>query len=346
MPIRVLVVDDSILMRAKLTEMIEREGDLLVVGTARNGLEALAMIQQLAPDVVTLDVEMPKLDGIAALARIMGECPVRVIVVTGHATYSGEETVRALELGAIDYVFKPSGSLSLDIERIEQELREKIRLAMRVELQRLQPIPKAKPAAVPDQLMPERIIVIGASTGGPRSLYAILPQLERALPAAVIIVQHMPAPFTASFAEHLKSALAWEVTEVCKRMELRSGQMFVAPGGQHVNLLQQGMRAYAEPIPADRAPGYFVPSISFTMKKAAEIFGPRCIGVVITGMGDDGVEGMLEIRRRGGRTIAESEESAIVFGMPRMAIERGAAEVVCPLNGIAAAITRILREGS
>lgn len=342
MPIRVLVVDDSVLMRAKITELIEREGDMKVVATASNGVDALDKIPRFSPDVVTLDVEMPKLDGISTLKRIMTECPSRVIILTGHVTHEGEETVRALEMGAIDFVLKPSGSLSLDIESIEDELRTKIRAAMHVEPAHLAQSPSASPTAGKAVSQDDHIVVIGASTGGPRSLNLLLPQISSSLPAAILVVQHMPAFFTTSFAAHLDAALDWDVSEARDGDKLMSGALFVAPGGRHLDLAEEGGRCVLNTLPTGSVKTHYVPSIDHAMKQAASIFGSRCVGVLLTGMGDDGVEGMLEIRRRGGRTIAESEESAIVYGMPKAAVQKGAAEFVLPLSEIARTVTKLV----
>lgn len=344
MPIRVLVVDDSILMRAKITEMLEHDGDIKVIATSSNGLDALDKIPRLMPDVVTLDVQMPQLDGIATLKQIMETCPARVVLLTGHSTYAGEETVRALEMGAIDYVLKPSGSLSLDIEKIQEELRAKVRLAMQVDIAHLAGIAVPRPAAAVAAKGPGLVVVIGASTGGPRALNALVPQIAASLPAAIVVVQHMPALFTSSFAEHLNFATTWNVSEAVEDDVLENGRLFVAPGGRHLDLVAEGNRILLRPVPADRVKGHYVPSITFTMKRAAEIYGSRTAGVLLTGMGDDGVEGMAAIRKTGGHTIAEAEESAIVFGMPRVAAEKGAAEFVLPLGQIAPALAKIILE--
>nr|HPM41916.1 chemotaxis-specific protein-glutamate methyltransferase CheB [bacterium] len=303
MPIKVLVVDDSVLMRAKITELIEKDGDIKVVGSASNGVDAMEKIPRLAPDVVTLDVQMPRLDGISTLKRIMAECPSRVIMLTGHVTYGGEETVRALEMGAIDFVLKPSGSLSLDIDSVAGELRAKIRAAMQADVKSIAlaaPAPAPAPAPAGGAL---RVVVIGASTGGPRSLSFLLPQIPDSLPASIVVVQHMPAFFTTSFAGHLDAALAWSVSEGKDGDYLERGKLVVAPGGNHLDLVREGERCMLKAVPAGEVKGPYTPSISFTMKRAAEIYGGRCVGILLTGMGDDGVEGLKAIRAAGGRTI-------------------------------------------
>jgi two-component system chemotaxis response regulator CheB len=341
MSIRVLIVDDSLLMRTMIVEMIEREGDIKVVGTASNGLDALARIRELSPDVVTLDVEMPKLDGLACLKRIMTDCPARVIMLTGHRMHGGEETVRALELGAIDFVMKPSGSLSFDIEKVQEELRRKIRVAATVELSHIArsevPVP-AKLRTVSGGL---HLVVIGASAGGPRALHHLLGSLPANLCAAVVVIQHMPESFTRPFAQHLNARLSWTTTEASEEMPLETGMIYVAPGGRHLDLVSAESGLVLRPMPASTFNARHVPSITYTMQRAAGIAGSRTIGVILTGMGDDGVDGLLAIRQSGGRTIAESEESAIVFGMPKLAAERGAAEFVLPLSAIAEQIVKL-----
>ena len=341
---KVVVVDDSAFMRRHLKQMIESDPLLVVIDTAKNGEEAVAKTKQLKPDVITLDVNMPTMDGLTALTYIMLECPTPTIVVSSLTQEGALTTFEALELGAVDFVSKPSGTISLDIEDLTVEIVSKIKSALRAKLRmnranrrtgQLRP----KPVRPPQPILPigpELVVAIGVSTGGPRTLSEILPDLPADLPATVLLVQHMPPPFTASFAQRLNGDCQMQVKEAKQGDPIVPGVVYVAKGGYQLtvnpnpigkgSLLRLGMGTSDQ---------LFCPSVNVLFTSVAKLFGRRAVGVLLTGMGDDGADGMVKIRNAGGITIAESEESAIIFGMPAEAIKRGGAEIVAPANRIA-----------
>ena len=351
----VLVVDDSAFMRRYLKQMIESDPSLNVIDTAKNGEEAVWKVKQLKPDVVTLDINMPSMDGLTALTYIMLECPTPTIIISSLTQEGALTTFEALELGAVDFVSKPSGTISLDIEVLTGEIISKIKSALRAKLSPKGPhrIPRKqwqnttepKKPSIP-RTGPELVVAIGVSTGGPRTLTEILPELPADLPATVLVVQHMPPPFTASFAQRLNGECQMQVKESKQGDPIMPGLIYIAKGGYQLtvtpgplgngSLLRLGMGTSDQ---------LFCPSVGMLFNSVARLFGRRAVGVLLTGMGDDGADGMVKIRNAGGITIAESEESAIIFGMPAEAIKRGGAEIVAPANRIAkeiqAAVYRI-----
>ncbi len=339
--ISVLVVDDSALMRKMIGEIIEREPSFALCGTARNGREALEQVAALQPDVVTLDIEMPEMDGLQALARIMAERPTAVVMLSAHAKEGAEATLLSLELGAVDFVTKPSGSISLDIDRVRDELVEKITVAASVDLARLKsgarrrPQPAKPKAAGPGG--PFRLVAIGSSTGGTRALSDLLPALPADLPAAYLLVQHMPKGFTRSLAERLNARCQIAVREAEAGDAVKPGLALLAPADYHLELDPSGRLVTLNQDP----PRFGVrPSVDVMMQSAAARAAGGLVGVILTGMGHDGAKGMLAIKQRGGATIAEDKSTCVVFGMPRSAIELGAADQVLPLDRIPQAIIR------
>lgn len=351
--IRVLVVDDSALMRRYLTEILETDPSIIVVGRARDGEEAVLKAMELKPDVVTLDINMPKMDGLTALQYIMVQAPCPVVVVSSLTQKGALATFEALELGAIDYVAKPEGTVSAGIKALAAEIVAKVKTAARANWRRARPSLKrpARTEAVP---LParlsceraERIVVIGVSTGGPRTLMDILPRLPRDFPAPVIVVQHMPADFTGPFADRLNRHCALRVKEAANNDVLTPGQVLVAPGGCHLKVRKRlGSREISCHLSREPATLY-VPSVSVTMASLLDVVDTRrLIGVLLTGMGDDGADTMVRIKQGGGLTIAEAEETAIVWGMPREAIERGGAALVLPSYAIADALVEEVTRG-
>jgi two-component system chemotaxis response regulator CheB len=358
-PIKVLVVDDSAFMRQHLKAILELDDHLEVVGMARNGTEAVEKVKELQPDVVTLDINMPGMDGLTALAYIMVECPVPTVMISSLTQQGALATFEAIELGAVDFISKGSGTVSLDIDDQAEEIITKVRAAARAKLRhgtkatarhekviRAGRLPSALPA--PSGSNSETIVVLGVSTGGPRTLLDILPSLPADLPVPMVIVQHMPPTFTASFAEHLNAVCAIQVKEAKQAETLLPGVVYVAPGGYQMTVTKSVLGKGAAVRLSSQSAGYaFCPSVNVLFHSIAPLYGPRAIGVLLTGMGDDGADGMVAIRRAGGHTIAESEETAVIFGMPHEAIERGGAVVVAPstdiANQIQAAVRRIKR---
>jgi two-component system chemotaxis response regulator CheB len=315
-----------------------------VVGVARNGEEAVAKVEALRPDIVTLDVEMPVMDGLSALAEIMRRRPTRVVMLSSVTRHGAEETIRCLELGAIDFVCKPSGAISLDIGEVKDMLLAKLRMAA---LARLVPGPLHEPhrraalAQAPMERPPaRRVVVVGSSTGGPRALDEIIPSLPPDLPAAVLVVQHMPPGFTAAMAERLDGLSAVDVREASDGERLANGRALVAQGGRHMVATSEG-RVHLR----DDPPVWGVrPAADLLLTSAARIFGSRCVGVVLTGMGRDGAEGLRAIREAGGRTIAQDEATSVVYGMPAAAVAEGGVEVSVPLPHIADKIVELVTQ--
>jgi two-component system, chemotaxis family, protein-glutamate methylesterase/glutaminase len=337
--IRVLVADDSALMRQTLKRMISAEPGMEVAGTARDGEDAVAKARELRPDVVTMDINMPKLDGITALQLILEEKICPVVMVSSLTQRGALTTFECLELGAFDFVAKPDGTVSSNLGSIAAELGSKLRAAAasgvleRVHKQRIRrgavrpPVPP--PAPRWDTHSPVAV-AIGISTGGPATLTEVLPVLPADLPASVFLVQHMPATFLTAFARRLNENCALEVVEGRAGMAVEPGHCYVAPGGLHLCPYRKAstgeivIRTPAQPRTL------FIPSVNVMMRAVRETYGPNTVGVLMTGIGDDGADEMVSIRKAGGITIAESEETAVVFGMPREAIERGGADIVAP----------------
>jgi len=361
--IKVLVCDDSALMRRTLKNIIERDPLLEVVGTARDGKDAIAKAEELKPDVITLDINMPKMDGLTALKILVEKAIAPVIMVSSLTQEGAPITLEALEIGAFDFVPKPGGTVSLNLEEIAEELIAKIKAAARQgtarklaqRRKRLAPLSLQKKISVPafrperpalkslQGLPPFAAVAIGISTGGPKTIFDVLPALPADLPAAVFLVQHMPPAFTGSYAERLDKACALRVLHAETGQVVEPGVCFVGKGGYHLKVMRRVKGDLI--IRCTKSPKHlFMPSVDVMMRSVLEIFGPLTVGVLMTGMGDDGADAMVEIRRAGGITIAESKESAIVFGMPREAIERGGAEIVAPSWEIARHIVRAVEK--
>jgi len=350
--VRVLVVDDSAFMRRQLTRILEADRDLEVVGIARNGQEAVDKVKELEPDVVTLDINMPVMDGLTALTYIMMERPTPCLMVSSLTQEGALATFEALELGAVDFVPKPSGTISMDIDTQAEEILQKVRAAARARLRsgRRKAASRAEREEIGRRSTPRvaassaGVVAIGVSTGGPQTLLEILPFLPADLPAPVLIVQHMPPSFTGPLAKRLNDACAIQVKEAEQNEPLLPGWGYVAPGGYHLTVAQSTLGRGPVAHLSDRPKGYaFCPSVDVLFESVARVCGPPSVGVLLTGMGSDGADGMVRIRQAGGFTIAESEETAVVFGMPREAIERGGAQVVAPAPKIADQIVAALR---
>lgn len=329
--IRTLVVDDSTLMRRFLTDLLEKDREIKVVGTARNGLDALEKCQELDPDLITMDVEMPEMDGLTALQHVMKESPRPVVMVSAMGDREADITMKALRLGAVDFIPKTSGSLSLDIEKASKEIISKVKAAARAKVERSH-FANREPMVYPGLRKGDRdrLVMIGASTGGPKALIEVISTLPANLPAGVLVVQHMPEGFTRSFADHLNAASALEVKEAEEGDEIVPGRVLVAPGGLHLVVVGDHVHL------SDSKRIHFVrPAVDVTMKSGAPFYGGRCLGVILTGMGNDGLEGMMEIKRNGGSTIAQDEDSCVVYGMPKAVVENGLADYVLPLNKVA-----------
>ena len=344
--IDVLVVDDSPLMRRIITNLLESDPCIRVVSTAADGQEAIRKVETLRPDVVTLDIEMPRMNGLQALEQIMQRTPTPIVMLSG-AKEAGA-AVRALELGAVEFVAKPSGTISIDLYKVRDELIAKVKLATLVKLDlaaatKTGPLVPLSPSLGGMKERGAWMLAIGASTGGPRALGHLLRRLPADLPASVLIVQHMPASFTASFAQRLNQRSPLHVQEAKDGQEVTTGSAYVAPGGIHMAVEEK----HGRPIIClqDTPPVNSVrPSADVTMISVARLSGPCSMGVVLTGMGSDGAEGLAQIKAAGGLTLAQDKESSAIFGMPKAAIERGVVDGVLPLSKIPRAIVTAVQE--
>lgn len=343
---RVLVCDDSALMRKLLRDMIESDPVFEVVDTARDGEEAVLKARELRPDVVTMDINMPRMDGLTALQIIVEEKICPVVVVSSLTQEGALVTLQALELGAFDCVAKPGGTISRNIGLVRDELLKKLRAATKANLRRLVARVESRPVSRKVVTLPSVeirdffAVAIGISTGGPKTIYEVLPYLPGDLNAAVFLVQHMPPEFTRQYAERLDRYCELKVVEAEDGMVIQPGFVYVGRGGYHLKLKRRGrdLVIFLSSFP----PHMFVPSVDIMMESVLEHFGPRTVGVLMTGMGSDGAEAMRRICEAGGYTIAESEETAVVFGMPQEAIRRGGAKRVLPSYDIPREIVRVV----
>ncbi len=323
-PLRVLVVDDSALMRKLIPKILERDDSIEVVGTAMDGNFGLKKIEHLDPQVITLDLEMPGLNGIDTLKEIMRRWQLPVIVVSSHSTAGAAITLKALALGAFDFVAKPA-DVAARMPEIAAELIGKIKAAAQSKGFRAQLMPEGARAIKtrrPGAAAPTRVIAIGVSTGGPNALQYLLSQLPAEFPGTILVVQHMPDGFTEMFAKRLDETCAVRVKEAQSGDLLLAGRVLVCPGNRHLKVKKLPLGTVA--VLAEEAPVHgHRPSVDVLFRSVAEEFGAQAIAVIMTGMGDDGASGMGAIRAAGGMTIAQSEESCVVFGMPKAAIDRG-----------------------
>lgn len=362
--IKILVVDDSALMRRLLGNVLRSQNDFQVE-IARDGVECLAMLHKFQPDVITLDIHMPKMDGLACLDRIMTERPSRVIMVSSLTAEGADETFEAMQLGAIDFIAKPAGAISLAIDDLAPTLIEKVRAASRVRvrtthrlaervrlktaalelsrppaLSRRQldtPSPEAAVSHRPGPL--EAVVVVGSSTGGPPALDAILSPLPASFPWPILVAQHMPASFTGPLARRLDRQCMLSVEEVVRPSPMQPGHVYIGKGDADIIVGRRGdtpVVMAAPPLSEHR----WHPSVDRLVRTAMQHLGaPRLVGVLLTGMGNDGAAAMAEVHAEGGRTIAESEDTAVVWGMPGELVKAGGAEVVAPLHQIAARLS-------
>ena len=347
---RVVVVDDSALVRSLLSEIINRQPDMECVGAASDPYVAREMIRNLDPDVITLDVEMPRMDGIDFLSKLMRLRPMPVVMVSTLTERGAEVTLRALELGAIDFVAKPKIGVADGMRALATDITEKVRIAARARVQRASAAaangvaaPQAAPVAVRPvgRLSTEKLVFIGASTGGTEATKEVLMNLPPDSPA-VVITQHMPAGFTRSYAARLDGLCRIRVKEATDGERVLPGHAYIAPGGQHLSVERSGAN-YVARVQATEPVNRHMPSVEVLFKSAARVAGPNAVGIMLTGMGADGAKAMKEMRDAGSFNICQDEASCVVFGMPREAIAAGAADEVLPLTRIAPRIIEHLR---
>ncbi len=335
--IRVLIVDDSALMRRAIKQILLTDAEIEVVGTARDGEDAILKTRELAPDVITMDINMPSMDGITSMQYILEEYPHMPILIVSSISKEGAlVTFEALELGAFDYILKPSGTVSSNIYVIGREIISKVKSSYKYfQKSRIrnnvfknkasESASKCSPIDIKNRDSASKVVVIGISTGGPKTLSEILPMVPANLDASIIIVQHMPPSFTSTFAKRIDSESPFSFKEAQPGDKIMNRKGFLAKGGYQLITKNGVLRLSSTPKTL------FMPSVNVTMESVLEQFGgAKTIGVLMTGMGDDGADAMVKIRKAGGVTIAEDESTAIVYGMPREAIERGGAEIVVP----------------
>jgi two-component system, chemotaxis family, protein-glutamate methylesterase/glutaminase len=349
--IRAVVVDDSALVRSLLTEIINRQPDMQCVGAAADPYAAREMIRNLDPDVITLDVEMPRMDGIDFLSKLMRLRPMPVVMVSTLTERGADVTLRALELGAVDFVAKPKIGIADGLQQLAQEITEKIRVAAKAQVRKLQvTAPAATPASADSRPAPlqnlgrlstEKIIFIGASTGGTEATRELLTALPADAPA-VVITQHMPAGFTKSYAARLNGLCRIAVKEAQDGERVLPGHAYIAPGGHHLSVERSGAN-YIARVQVGEPVNRHMPSVEVLFKSAARVVGPNAIGVMLTGMGADGAKAMREMHDAGAYCVAQDEASCVVFGMPREAIAAGAVQEVLPLSQIASHLIDRLR---
>jgi len=355
---RVLVVDDSAFMCKVLESIFNADSQLQVVGRAKDGREAIALAESLKPDVITMDLNMPHMDGLQATANIMTNNPRPIVVVSSESKEGASSTLKALELGAIDFVTKPSGGIDLDMQSVKDDLLRKVRVAAKVRVVRTasrlanaiqSPLkstttPPAPPVSRPanpstaeasDLRFP--VVVLGASTGGPATVMRLAPGFTPDFPAAVILVQHMPAAFTSQYALQLTEFTSIRVKEAEANESVQPGTFYICPGGQHLRLSHTGR--FELDATSGRIEGY-LPNIDVTMESVASFAGPMSIGVVLTGMGSDGARGARVMKNAGGYVIAQDEATSVIFGMNAEAIKAGVVDQVLGIDDIYAAIEK------
>jgi two-component system chemotaxis response regulator CheB len=351
--IRVLVVDDSAYNRRTITKILEKSPFIEVLGTAKDGEEGLRRALDLKPDLVTLDLEMPKLDGFAFLRILMARQPVPILVVSSRN--EGANVFKALELGAVDFVSKPTQGISSELENIGDELLSKVLAIKQLRLENAQNqfnyVAHARAQVADQGIRPTRlpaegeaispgaidVVAIGSSTGGPGAITSILSGLPARLPIAYLVAQHMPSGFTRPFAERLDRFTALEVKEAEDGEVVRPGRVYISPGGASLTVERYGSQVLVILTPRKESDKY-VPSVDALMRSVARAYAARCLAVILTGMGDDGMEGVEEVKRCKGIIIAESEETSVIYGMPRKAISTGVVDHVLPLFKISEAI--------
>ncbi|MCC6141036.1 MAG: chemotaxis response regulator protein-glutamate methylesterase [Nitrospira sp.] len=352
--IQVLIVDDSTFMRKSLSTMLASDTRIAVSGSARNGEEAIQQVKALKPDVVTMDVEMPGMNGIEAVKRIMAEFPVPIIMVSSLTTEGAIDTLKALEYGAVDYIPKQLDGVATNIVEIQTELISKIlgasqvtgKLAIRRSTSPMAPIVKPAAGALSAHSVSvtrgNRIVAIGCSTGGPQALMEVLPMLPADFPAGIVIVQHMPKSFTKPFADRMNQICPLVVKEAADGDEIVAGRVLIAPGGMQFRVKKKSITTNVVSLSPNYEKHLHAPAADVMLQSVAQLYGERGIGVILTGMGHDGLEGMKAIKASKGRTIAQDEKTCIVYGMPKAVVEAGCADKVVPLPHIVGEILNMV----
>jgi two-component system chemotaxis response regulator CheB len=349
--IRVIVIDDSAFMRKSISIMLESDEDIQVIATARDGLEGYEIVKKLQPDLVTMDIEMPKMDGLTSLQKIMKDCPTSVIMVSSLTTEGADSTIKALEYGAVDFIPKELSYINVNIIKIKDELIKKVKeivkqKSLKERLRRLRKLNNA-PArdiiAESSKFLPKieyKAIALGISTGGPLSLQKLIPHISLKTNCPIFIVQHMPPKFTKSLADRLNSLSELEVKEAENGEVIRKGVVYIAPGGFHMTIGKNNVGTLFVSISKEPSTTLHRPSVDVMINSVIEGFGKNTLGVIMTGMGKDGLEGIRNLKQLGGYCLTQDEESSVVFGMPKAVIEAGFADVIAPLDKISEIINQ------
>lgn len=346
--VRVLVVDDSALVRQILTQGLSMDPGIEVVGSAADPYMARDKIVQLRPDVLTLDVEMPRMDGVEFLRRLMPQFPVPVVMVSALTQRGKQITLDALDAGAVDFVTKPSSNVAAGLNAMIMELRAKVKIASTANVSHWKSKRAALPSRPPERSVgalaesTDKVIAIGASTGGTEAIKKVITQFSATMPG-VVIVQHMPAGFTRMFADRLNQLCPMEVKEAASGDRVMPGRVLIAPGGLHMRVIRSGGTYQVVCEPGEPVSGH-CPSVDVLMQSVAQHVGANAVGVMLTGMGADGSAGMLAMRQAGARNIAQDEATSVVFGMPKVAFEKGGAERLVSLDDVPAVVCRLLSE--
>lgn len=343
--IKVLIVDDSAFMRMVLKDIIDKQPNMKVIGLARDGLEAVEKASNLNPDVITLDVEMPKLNGLEALKIIMKKTPTKVLMVSSLTSEGASITIESLENGAVDFIQKPAGSTSWTFRQVQDELIDKINNISEINIESLiNKKTEVKKVRKPMRLAGDKILLIASSTGGPRSLDKVIPKLPGELNVPVLVVQHMPAGFTKSLADRMNRISELTVKEAEEGDILEKNHVYVAPGNYHLGLKKIPSGKIKLFLDSSDKINNVRPAADFTFDQAAEIFNSGCVGVVLTGMGRDGAKGAFKIKHYGGKILAEAKDTCVVYGMPKAVVEDGYADHILPNHKIAEKIIEVLEE--
>jgi len=355
MEIRAIVIDDSAFMRKMISEILESDPNIHVVATARNGIDGMEKIAKLSPDVVTLDVEMPGKDGIETLEEIMAAHPLPVVMLSSVTSNGAAKTVSAISKGAIDFIAKPSGPISLNIDEIKEEIIEKVRTAARAKISKtehlelVEPASEPPPAPMKEKRYPQphakSIVAIGTSTGGPKALLTVLKTVPKDFPAPLVIVQHMPAGFTKSLAERLDHSSAIHVKEAEHGEILQDGYAYIAPGDYHFEVKQVGTAMAVNLTQAPKVNGHR-PSVDVLFNSLANVQSVNKLAVVLTGMGSDGAKGIKALKRTDSKTIiiAEDKETSVVYGMPKAAVLTNCVDHIAKLQQISEIVSNLVRK--
>ena len=369
MPIRVLVVDDSVFFRKRVKEILDTDSDITVIDTANNGQVAVEKAAALKPDVITMDIEMPVLDGISAVRKIMAQTPIPILMFSSLTHEGAQATLEALDAGAVDFLPKSFDEIAKDKEQVKQLLRARVKALGGRPARMKRPTPPPAPPSRPSPTQiarrvtpapavskvtrkrpsPSRssynLVAIGTSTGGPVALQRVLTVLPANFPLPLLLIQHMPASFTPAFAQRLNALCQIEVREAKDGDMLKPGLALLAPGGKQMRVVPRGGKLLVTVNEGPPVQGH-APSVDVLFHSVAEKVGSMAVGAILTGMGADGAEGLLAMRQAGARTVAQDEATSVVYGMPRMATINGGAEVVRPLSQIAPAVVNLLRSGA